>query len=51
MNVAKLVIGHLPPDAEYRHGLRIGGIISHAFLRPYAWTFDFEKMRLLMSGE
>jgi predicted aspartyl protease len=35
--------GGLPPDAEYRHGFRIGG--------PYALTFDFEKMRLLMSGE
>ncbi len=40
--------GGLPPDAEYRHGFRVGGIISHAFFRPYALTFDFEKMRFLL---
>jgi predicted aspartyl protease len=42
--------GGLPPEAEYRQGFRIGGIISHAFFRPYALTFDFEQMRLLLSS-
>ncbi|MFH1748447.1 MAG: aspartyl protease family protein [Planctomycetota bacterium] len=41
--------GGMPPEAEYRHGFRIGGIISHGFFRPYALTFDFEKMRFLLS--
>lgn len=43
--------GGLPPDSEYRHGFRVGGIVSHAFFKPYALTFDFEQMRLLMSGQ
>ncbi|MGD8450541.1 MAG: aspartyl protease family protein [Phycisphaerae bacterium] len=41
--------GGMPPDAEYRHGFRIGGVISHGFFRPYALTFDFEKMRFLLT--
>ncbi len=42
------VFGALPPESEYSHGFRIGGIISHAFFKPYALTFDFEQMRLLL---
>lgn len=42
--------GAIPPSAEYRHGFRIGGIISHGFFRAYALTFDFEKMRFLLHG-
>jgi tetratricopeptide (TPR) repeat protein len=29
-------------------GFHIGGIISHAFFRNYALTFDFTKMRLIL---
>jgi hypothetical protein len=39
----------MPPDAEFRHGFRIAGVISHAFFRLYALTLDFEKMRLLLN--
>ena len=41
--------GAMPPGTESRHGFRTGGVVSHAFFRPYALTFDFEKMRLLLS--
>jgi hypothetical protein len=40
--------GAFPDEAEYSRGFRIGGIISHAFFKPYALTFDFERMRLLL---
>lgn len=29
-------------------GIRLDGIISHQFFRPYALTLDFEKMRLFL---
>jgi hypothetical protein len=29
-------------------GFRIGGLVSHAFFRPYAVTFDFTGMRLIV---
>jgi len=28
--------------------VHIGGIISHAFFRPYAITFDFVRMKLVV---
>jgi predicted aspartyl protease len=37
-----------PFDLEHRLGFRIGGIISHGFFRPYALTFDFTGMRLVL---
>jgi predicted aspartyl protease len=37
-----------PFDLENRFGFRIGGIISHGFFRPYALTFDFTGMRLVL---
>lgn len=40
--------GAFPEETEYGRGFRIGGIISHAFFRPYALTFDFERMQLLL---
>jgi len=40
--------GAFPPSLEHRFPCRIGGLISHQFFRPYALTFDFEKMRLLI---
>lgn len=45
------MFGGFPPSTEYDDtGFRIGGIISHAFFRPYALTFDFERMRLLLQS-
>ena len=43
------MFGALPAEAEYRHGFRLGGIISHGFFRPYALTFDFDRMELHLS--
>jgi hypothetical protein len=40
--------GGFPSPTEYAFGFRIGGIISHAFFRPYAVTFDFERMRIYL---
>src|SRR5262249_22509364 len=38
--------GMLP--IEHSLGFRIAGVISHDFFKPYALTFDFDRMRLLM---
>jgi len=46
-NVRALFAG-APPNSEYAMGFRVGGRISHGFFRPYAVTFDFERMRLLL---
>ncbi len=43
---AKGVTGVFPPSLESKFGFRIGGLISHAFFRPYAVTFDFTRMLL-----
>lgn len=40
--------GPFPESLEYRHGFRIGGLISHAFFRPYAVTFDFAAMQIVL---
>jgi Aspartyl protease len=40
--------GAFPPALEYSEGFRIAGIISHQFFRPYALTFDFQKMHLFL---
>jgi tetratricopeptide (TPR) repeat protein len=40
--------GAFPPALEYSEGFRIGGLISHQFFRPYALTFDFTGMRLVL---
>lgn len=40
--------GAFPPSLEFSQGFRIGGIISHQFFRPYALTFDFMGMRLIL---
>jgi predicted aspartyl protease len=37
-----------PFDLEDKFGFRMGGIISHGFFRPYALTFDFTGMRLVL---
>jgi hypothetical protein len=38
--------GPFPPSLESGTGVHIGGIVSHAFFRPYALTFDFRRMVL-----
>jgi len=43
------MFGAFPPSSEYSHGFRIGGIISHGFFKPYALTFDFDRMRLYLT--
>jgi hypothetical protein len=43
------MFGGFPPRTEHELGFRIGGIISHGFFRPYALTFDFEKMQMLLA--
>lgn len=40
--------GPFPPSLEYQFGFRIAGILSHQFFRPYAVTFDFYSMKLLL---
>jgi len=43
------LFGGMPPDAEYAMGFRVGGLVSHGFFRPFAVTFDFERMRLYLT--
>ncbi len=40
--------GVFPPPLENVFGFRIAGLISHDFFRPYALTFDFHDMKLLL---
>ena len=40
------IAGPFPPQLEREFGFRIGGLISHGFLRAYAVTFDFERMTI-----
>lgn len=42
------IFGAMPPDFGGKFGLRIGGIISHGFFRPYKLTFDFTTMNLVL---
>jgi predicted aspartyl protease len=46
-NVASFA-GAFPPSLEDRFGFRIAGLISHAFFRPYAVTFDPVAMRVYL---
>ncbi|MBI1212493.1 MAG: tetratricopeptide repeat protein [Alphaproteobacteria bacterium] len=36
--------GPFPASLETSLGSRVGGLISHAFFRPYRVTFDFQRM-------
>lgn len=40
--------GPFPEPMEHKMGFRIGGLVSHGFLRPYAVTLDFDAMRLTL---
>lgn len=42
------IFGAFPPTLERSMGFRIGGIVSHAFLRSWSVTFDFDRMQLLL---
>jgi len=42
------VYGAFPPSLESSLGFDVGGIISHQFFRPYAVTFDFRNMQLIL---
>jgi predicted aspartyl protease len=43
------VYGAFPASLEWGRGFRVGGLVSHAFFRPYAVTFDFDRMRIVMA--
>jgi hypothetical protein len=45
-NVAGLYDGPFP--WEYTFGFHLSGMIGHDFLRPYAVTFDFQNMQILL---
>jgi hypothetical protein len=40
--------GPFPPTLENGLGVHIGGIVSHQFFRPYAITFDFTHMQIIV---
>src|SRR5208282_4416407 len=40
--------GPFPPSLESSLGVYVGGIVSHAFFRPYAVTFDFAQMKIYL---
>ncbi len=41
--------GGQPPGSYWMAGFIIDGLISHNFLRDYAWTLDFDGMRMIFS--
>ena len=41
--------GGLPPGSYWRLGFIQDGLVSHNFLREYAWTLDFDGMRMVFS--
>jgi hypothetical protein len=40
--------GVFPPTLERAFGFQIDGLVSHAFLRAWSVTFDFDRMRLVL---
>ncbi len=42
------VYGAFPDSFEESLGFHLGGIISHQFFRPYAVTFDFDSMKIVL---
>jgi hypothetical protein len=42
------LVGAFPEWFENDFGFRIGGLPTHAFFKPYALTFDFARMRILL---
>ncbi len=41
--------GGQPPGSYWMAGFIIDGLISHNFLRDYAWTLDFDGMRMIFA--
>jgi hypothetical protein len=41
--------GAMPPQAYRMLGFIEDGLISHNFLRQYAWTLDFDRMRMIFT--
>ena len=41
--------GGLPPQSYRMLGFIQDGLISHNFLKAYAWTLDFERMRMVFT--
>ncbi|MET7329887.1 hypothetical protein [Nonomuraea sp. NPDC005650] len=41
--------GAFPDWFEHGFGFRIGGLPTHEFFKPYALTFDFGRMRILVN--
>lgn len=44
------LFGPFPESFEHGKGFRIGGLVSHAFFRPFAVTIDFDAMEIVVSG-
>ena len=42
-------LGPFPAAMEHGQGYHIAGIVSHGFLRLYAVTFDFDRMRMTLA--
>ena len=42
------VYGPFPPALEKALGVHIGGIVAHKFFEPYAVTFDFDRMMIIV---
>ena len=43
------VVGPFPAALETAHGVRIAGLVSHAFFRPWRVTLDFDRMELRLT--
>ena len=44
------LFGAFPPSLENEFGFRVGGLVSHEFLRSYRVTFDFRRMLLFLDS-
>ncbi len=42
------IFGPFPESLEHKAGFRIGGLISHGFLRPWSVTLDFDAMEIVL---
>ena len=43
------IFGAFPPSLERAMGFQIDGLVSHGFLRAWAVTFDFDRMRIVLA--
>jgi hypothetical protein len=42
--------GVFPPEWAHSLGFAVHGLVSHGFLRRYAWTLDFERMTMTFAS-